>query len=391
VYFQLNGSGWQLASSSDNFAHWRAVVTPQTGTNEVDAFAESVIGTFSTTNTVLFYSPPFIPIQGTYNGLFSAADGFSPDSAGFLTLSLSYKGSFSGRVQMAGLRSSFSGQFDSNGDATVMIPRSQQTPLTGSLHVELAAPDNRLTGTIADGSWVADVLANRAVFDSRTNPAPFAGRYTFSFPGSDDASIAPGGDSYSTLTVSTAGRIAATVSLADNTRFTQAVPIAEDGTWPFFSRLYSGKGVIQGWISFTNTAPSVLGGEVDWFKPALTSAKFYSNGFTVASGAAGAFYQPTNLISVFNTTNVQLILTGGDLSGTITNQLTIDSRNRVTDLSGDRLSLSFSQSSGIFQGSLIEADTKRKLPFQGVIRQDLAIGDGFFLGTNQTGQALLLP
>src|SRR5262249_43639775 len=162
-------------------------------------------------------------------------------------------------------------------------------------------------------------------------------------------------------------------------------------TWPFFSLLYSAKGVIQGWMSFTNTAPSVLGGEVDWFKPALTSAKFYSNGFTVASGATGAFYQPTNLISVFNTTNVQLILTGGDLGGTITNQLTIDSRNRVTDLSGDRLSLSFSQSSGTFRGSLIEADTKRKLPFQGVIRQDLAIGDGFFLGTNQTGQVLLLP
>jgi uncharacterized repeat protein (TIGR03803 family) len=391
VYFQLNGGGWQLATTSDNWAHWKAVVTPITGTNEVDAFAESVIGTYSTTNTVFFYSPPFVPIQGAYNGLFSAADGFSPDSAGFLSLTLNYKGGFSGRVQMAGLRSSFSGQFDSNGDAAVIIRRGNVTPLNAALHLELAEPDDRITGTITDGSWVAYLLANRAVFDARTNPAPGAGRYTLSFPGAADASVAPGGDSYGTLTLATSGRLTATVSLSDNTKFTQTVPLAEDGTWPFFAPLYSGKGLIQGWMSLTNVAPSVLGGDLNWYKPALPSAKFYSTGFTLMSTTSGGFYQPTNLVAVFGVTNVQLVLAGGDLPEAITNQVAIDSRNRITDLSGDRLSLSFSQSSGTFQGSLTEADTKQKLLFQGVIRQDLGIGDGFFLGTNQTGQFLLLP
>jgi hypothetical protein len=367
------------------------VVAPVTGTNEVDAFAESAIGTYSTTNTVFFDSPPFVPIQGAYNGLFSTADGFSPDSAGFFTLSLNFKGGFSGRIQMAGLRSSFSGQFDSNGDAAVIIRRGNDTSLNAALHLELAPPDNRLTGTITDGSWVADLLANRSVFDARTNPAPGAGRYTFSFPGTADASLAPGGDSFGTVTLAASGKLTAAVSLADSTKFTQTVPLAEDGTWPLFAQLYSGKGIIQAWMSFTNPEPSVLGGDVDWFKPAVKSPKFYTNGFIVASGAAGGFYQPTNLVTVFGATNVQLVLAGGDLPEAITNQVAIDSHNRVSDLSGDRLSLSFSQSSGTFQGSLIEAGTKHKLPFQGVIRQDLGIGDGFFLGTNQTGQVLLLP
>jgi hypothetical protein len=39
----------------------------------------------------------------------------------------------------------------------------------------------------------------------------------------------------------------------------------------------------------------------------------------------------------------------------------------------------------------VEQATARRIHFQGVVRQDIGIGDGFFLGTNQTGQVLLGP
>jgi uncharacterized repeat protein (TIGR03803 family) len=54
VYYQLDDGGWKLATSSDNWAHWRANVTMPHGIHQVDAFAESVLGTYSKTNSVAF-------------------------------------------------------------------------------------------------------------------------------------------------------------------------------------------------------------------------------------------------------------------------------------------------------------------------------------------------
>src|SRR4051812_31381443 len=178
VYYQVNDSGWQLATTSDNWKHWKAIVPLDLGTNEVDAFAESVIGTYSVTNNVFLFASPFVPLQGFYYGLFGVPDAFSPDSSGFFNVNLRFSGAFSGRTQMAGARSTFSGQFDANGDATVVMARSGQTPLTASLHLDLLSANNQIIGTITDNSWNADLLANRAIFDARTNAAPQQGRYT---------------------------------------------------------------------------------------------------------------------------------------------------------------------------------------------------------------------
>jgi uncharacterized repeat protein (TIGR03803 family) len=72
VYYQLDDGGWQLATSSDSWVHWRANVTMPLGIHEVDAFAESVLGTFSKTNSVAFScevtsAPVVVEING--NGM----------------------------------------------------------------------------------------------------------------------------------------------------------------------------------------------------------------------------------------------------------------------------------------------------------------------------------
>jgi uncharacterized repeat protein (TIGR03803 family) len=55
VFYRLNSTNsWQLASSSDGFLHWTATVTPPPGTNVLEAYAQSIITTFSTTNRVSF-------------------------------------------------------------------------------------------------------------------------------------------------------------------------------------------------------------------------------------------------------------------------------------------------------------------------------------------------
>jgi hypothetical protein len=55
VYFDLNGAGWQLASTVNNFAFWYAYVTLKPDTNNtLSAYAVDTSTNYSTTNTVKF-------------------------------------------------------------------------------------------------------------------------------------------------------------------------------------------------------------------------------------------------------------------------------------------------------------------------------------------------
>jgi hypothetical protein len=57
---------------------------------------------------------------------------------------------------------------------------------------------DKITGTVSDGDFTADLTANRAVFDGRQQTAPQEGVLMF-IAGSDDSSVAPGGDSVATV------------------------------------------------------------------------------------------------------------------------------------------------------------------------------------------------
>ena len=67
--------------------------------------------------------------------------------------------------------------------------------------------------------------------------------------------------------------------------------------------------------------------EVGWFKPALKTAKFYSNGFTVITSASGSAYAPTNIPAILTSSNAAVVLAGAELDVSVTNPFTINSRN----------------------------------------------------------------
>jgi hypothetical protein len=240
---------------------------------------------------------------------------------------------------------------------------------------------------VSNGTFTANLVSDRAVFDGKLHLAPQAGRYTLIIPSaSDNSASTPDGNSFGTVTVDKAGRIRLAASLADATKLSQAVTLSKNGDWPLYVPLYGGNGSMMSWLAFNNTASSDIDGDVVWIKPNVPSAKLYPLGFKVTSPARGSRFQgapaPGNLLTF---TNGELALVGGDLAGSITNQITLGARNRVTNLSANKLTLTFSPSKGSFTGRVINPASGKPVSFSGVVLQKENAGFGWFLGLSHSG------
>jgi hypothetical protein len=351
-----------------------------------------------------FIPNPFIPLKGNYAGLFFETNEVLFQSSGFFTETLQSQGTFSGKIILAGKNYSFSGRFTTNGSFSTSIPRSGAEPVSMSLQLNFG--DNSLSGELSNSQFVAELQANRKVFAS-TNPAPqSAFRYTVSNPGSDDSSTTPGGSAYGTVTVNNSGNLQFSGTLGDGTKVSQGTFVSADGQWPLFSTLYSQKGSILGFLTFTNEPTDDLSGLVNWFKPPQANSKPYPAGFTVQTNAFGSIYSFFKGIPVLNFSPViiengvvvpstgvgpgQVLLENGGLTENITNNIIIGGNNVVTNKGPNRMSMSITASSGLFHGSIVDPSSGKSIPFNGAVLQKTNIGAGTFLGTTQSGRVSIM-
>ena len=136
----------------------------------------------------------------------------------------------------------------------------------------------------------------------------------------------------------------------------------------------------------------VLNGLVTWIKPSLVNSRANPGGFTVQASAYGSHYhQPERGERILSIDRGQLALTGGNLDQDVINQIRLGSDNRVTNLSNNKLSLTFSLSTGFYRGRVVNPANAKTIPFSGVVLQDYDFGSGFFLGISQSGRVLLRP
>jgi hypothetical protein len=243
---------------------------------------------------------------------------------------------------------------------------------------------------------MAGLSADRVVWSSATNPAPYAGRYTLAVAGGDvsDPSF-PAGIGYGAVVVETTGKVIVSGALADGTPVSQTTRISKDGRWPLYVPLYAGKGSVWSWLFFTNAPPPTLqGGQLSWSKPALGAAtKYYPQGFTNTVEVAGSPYlAPTNAaMRVLALTNGSIRFSGGNLAAPFTNLVVLTAGNLVTNASTNRLTFSLTPASGTFSGSVVVPGTRTTNAFKGALLQDEDAGYGYFLGTNTSGPLILTP
>jgi len=335
-----------------------------------------------------FVPNPFLSVRGTYNGLFHEAECSRNESSGAFKLTLTDKGKYSGTLQVGTKRYPVSGTLDLTGLATNRVTVSPGHQLAVLWALDLHGTE-QISGTVSDGVWTANLLGNRAQTYTLASPAPHLGRFTWIIAGTPGTNGLPEGDGHGTAVIDKANVVTFSGNLAEGTPVTQKVPVSKYGTWPLYVPLHSGRGSIVSWVSLdTNAPPSGLSGALCWVRPAQTSLKYYTNGFVFPTWIVGSRYTvPVGVNSpVLNLNNAVVVLSGGQLSETYTNVVTIAPNNRVTNASPHRLTVTFKPPTGLFTGSFQAAGTSRIVNFKGAVLQNYTNASGYFLGTNQSGR-----
>jgi hypothetical protein len=377
-------------------------VTPKPG----NLFSNWIVGGIIFTNPMLKFqmasnlqvcanlvTNPFRALKGAYNGLFQPmAELVSHDNAGFMTFHLTDKGSFSGKLLLAGAAHPFSGQFDLELQARKTIARGTNTSL--DVNLQLMAGTDLITGTVSNPAWSSDLLGHRALFDALHVVSSTPIKYTALLSGVSDPASSPFGQGAATLGITPVGNVMFKGMLADGQVASQMVPVSIDGKVPLYVNLYGGKGSLFGWVQLAYDDINDVVASLLWTKRSGVTSPYYAAGFTNTVTTLGSYYtnRPAGT-PVVTLSNATVLLTEGNLPAPLTNDVVLSPLNKitVTSTNTNKLTLTVTAATGQFSGSFVNPGTRKPSLIKGVLLQKHEMGGGFFLGTNQSGRVYFEP
>ena len=340
-----------------------------------------------------FVPNPFLPVAGQFNGLFRNPSAVEHGMSGSFKAAVQRSGLFTASLQTGARKLAFTGRFGLEGKATNTVARSGTNALTVELWLKLDGSEEMI-GRVTDGSWSSELLADRAVFNARANPATdFAGQYTMLIPGGTNGSVMePAGDGFASVIITRAGLATIRSTLADGTAAVLAVPVSAGGDVPLYLSLYGGAGSASGWLRVLPSSEIDLIGEVAWFKPARPRPAIYTNGFALGLLVTGSVYTPFETNRLFDAEMASVAFTEGGLMDAFTKVVTLGPSGRVTNASlMNKLTLKAVSATGLFTGSVVPPEGTKPVPFKGALLQRQGYGAGFFLNAGQSGQLRLGP
>lgn len=342
-------------------------------------------------------SNQFPRMKGTYNGLIAPTNEFVAEYSGFFTLTIDSDRYFDGWMNVGDKRYPLGGRFDHQGSAGVTIYQRvwddchcyYELRLIWIVDLQLVESTDEIQGTAANvrRGWSSSLFGFRA-YGKEDGPAPEEGRYTLRLPGSADASVAPAGEGYGVVKVSSRGHVEAYGALAEGTAYSRSASISANGWWPFYFPFNDGRGALIGWLNFNATASSDVAGDLTWVKPRNDDRRYYPNGYVGTVAASGSRYvAPSSSTLALTWTNGVFRLVGGDLSMPVTNSITLLPGGKLVNNGGGlpKLSFSLSRSTGKFTGKFTHPESGRKISYAGVLDQLQDIGAGYFLDATQCG------
>ena len=211
--------------------------------------------------TANFMTNPFPRVQGTYSGLLSEMHEMTPQSSGAISLQVGTLGAFSGRLNVGGAAFALNGKFSPMGEWHTALLRAGRPPLAVKLQLDMTNGTDTVVGSVTDGMWMSEILANRNVFNAVTNRAPAAGSRTFGLflfgnPTNQVARV--------TSNIAAGGAVTAAVTLNSGRRFSISATLAKDGDFPFYIPIATNE-VMIGWLNFS-PPPVTVTGEISWMR-----------------------------------------------------------------------------------------------------------------------------
>jgi hypothetical protein len=336
----------------------------------------------------------YVAAASSYNGLFYESNQVAVDSAGAFKLTTTTTMAYSGAVRHRGHYYPFSGQLNTFGQGSNVIKRFGKTPLLLAFDCGISSQTAQVVGTLSDETWQASLIGDRALYNAATNPAPWAGSYTMVLPGQTTDPNSPQGHSSGYARISKGGLAYVAASLADGSYITQSAPISRDGAWPFYVTPYLNGGLLLAWFNL-NSQPGTnldLGGLTSWIKLPDGNGRYFNSGFTNESKMVGSIYiKPAGSQDhIVNANHAQLKFSNGNNPASFSNNIGFGQYNSVTNESINRLSLTFTLNTGVFNGWVADPNNGQYLYFKGAVLQKLDAGFGMVLGTDQSSQVELL-
>ncbi len=341
-------------------------------------------GTITRTVTIANW---FASSAGTYAGLSLAEEDLTNETSGYLKVTVTKSGAFSGKLIAAGKTYSLSGAFDSNANYQKVITRKDTSNLNVTLHL---VPATQITGTIGDGVTLSNITANRVAF-SASNKTQLAGKYTALLSGNG----AVPGSGYLTVSISPTGSVSATGRLADGTPVSMGAYLNADGSLPYYAGIYTtstSAGSVFGTMDFASGGNVQCTGTYAWFRPSSSGA-LYPQGFAGAGSVTGSLLAPgSNQVQGDTTPNISVGLSGGGLQSPIDASGQVQSNGTIQWISGnsDNLSLTIKPSGGV-AGSFTDPTTGKKVEILGAWLPGAQTGGGYFIDGDSAGALTLSP
>jgi Calx-beta domain len=342
--------------------------------------------------------PPF-PI-GAWRAVLQQPVGTT--GQGFISLSLTSTGAFTGALTIDGVKRTFSSRFPrltefSPGQATEVTLKLGPTSapnimkLRFALDARLSTP--MITGTVSDGTYTSRFYA-RSILDKLMTLERMivAGAYTVALqpdPGVPAAFQAPG---FLTLKVSDTGIVTTGGRLPDGSAVTATGILTQSpetyGLEAFFiTPLYTSRGQLSGGLrlGYPGDLSGVpKGGEGDgrllWVHPNRTTGPVLT-AFVGALEASISRFLPLNkmILPITPPKSFQVSLKGGGFADTSFN-FNLLAGNVVSIVPGSSIApkLTLTASNGRFSGQFKPVGSAVAIPFQGVLLPNFIGGRGYF-------------
>jgi hypothetical protein len=330
------------ANSGNMFTTWTAtwVDSSKTVTNTYTANPLSIAMRNSMTLVASFATNYYPQVAGKYSGLFYPTNGIDLTNSGMITITPTSVGAYSGKFYLSNQTVSITGKFDQFGSSHLAFTLPKNTnAINLDMTIDLTNGTGLVTGTVSNAFWTANLTAHRDATKLTTNVV--AGKYIMKLPGELGVANQPEGDGYQTVTVAKTAAVTSSGKLADGTVIQPAGALSQDGVWPLFVSLYSGKGILMGWQSAITTN---LGGSLQWVRASTSAA---TNVYSMPIQTTGALLT----LPATNTT-YNAVLEGGSLETTVTATVTINKTRKlvVGAPSAGALTLTYTASTGLITG-----------------------------------------